>query len=690
MLNSELHAVQYASKVLYLCLAIWLFDALLWLDVTTFSRTLISAFTLSATILCLFFQYRQQYQRSLLIGYTCLFISSCCHYFLTDQTLWFVTVLFILLLTSVIPHHKNTALAVSCLLSAIGLSLISATHAIDPDQINQALITKPVWSELLLSASLLLSAFALLTLRNHTANSKLDQEDTNDTTSTVQNLNLNAITNHLYLAVIEVDDEWTVTSINRFDCHRAEILQIKEGENLLDHFHPQDRSAYLFSASLDEMGSLNSEFRLISSNNTHWYRLTGGLNQESACHSTRWLIGLQCIDNEVNARQKIADMARFESLSELCGGLAHDFNNLLTVIGVYAELLPQSKEQQGITKAQQQATELTRSLLAFARRQESNVEIININSVINELKPIIRGLVPESISIQWTLIEHPCNIAIDVMEFKQSIINVVVNARDAIVKDGEITISTTRHPGKTQLDPTYFHVNIKDNGKGMNESTRQRAAEPFFTTKDRTQGTGLGLSLVHGIVSRYGGILNIDSTEHNGAMVSIGFPCSYFLLDDCNSMAASLPQNQTLQGKNLKALLVEDRDVLRTALTTTLEKAGVLIYSAANAEQAHEYINNGNCVDILITDIVMPGSKGHELASEVRLKKPSLPVLFMSGYTSEDVSVPDSQRKITSFIAKPFSTEMLINHIDTLMQQSEAINAECKKNKPHNDEATTS
>jgi two-component system, cell cycle sensor histidine kinase and response regulator CckA len=355
----------------------------------------------------------------------------------------------------------------------------------------------------------------------------------------------------------------------------------------------------------------------------------------------------------------------------LAGGVAHDFNNLLTIVNGYVEMLldeardaPVIREfAQEIQFAVQRASALTSQLLAFGRRQISQPKILDLNEVVTHSVKLVGRLIGEDIQIATHLDANLGQINADPTHIDQVIMNLVVNARDAMRDGGRLTIETAnvtldegyagRHIG---VEPgAYCMLAISDTGVGMDAETKGRLFEPFFTTKEPGKGTGLGLSIVYGIVKQSGGDILVYSEPGKGTTFKVYFPMTEV---PAGSTAGETPAAGMRGVETI--LICEDESVIRKLLLAMLAKQGYRVIEAETAEQALEIVQSGaSPIDLLLTDVVMPGTGGVELAKRLRQLRPGLKVLYMSGYTDNRVIGGWALEQGTPFLQKPFTAAAL-------------------------------
>jgi two-component system cell cycle sensor histidine kinase/response regulator CckA len=369
---------------------------------------------------------------------------------------------------------------------------------------------------------------------------------------------------------------------------------------------------------------------------------------------------------------------KMEAIGRLSGGIAHDFNNLLGVIIGYSGVLKKSLDKSEptyeyateIEKAGQRAASLTRQLLAFSRQQVLTPSVLSLNSLVSDMEKMLPRLLGEDINVSLSLHAELGNVKADQSQIEQVIMNLAVNARDAMPSGGKLQIQTANiemdhaflrdHPGSHA--GSYVMLEISDSGTGMTAETIAHIFEPFFTTKGVGEGTGLGLATVYGVVKQSNGYIWVDSTVGKGSAFQIYLP----RYSDVEQVSAETPKVQTREKPQVTEmiLLVEDADALRKLAQAFLESNGFRVLSAANGEAALEIASRHSGIfDLLLTDVVMPGMNGRVLAEQLSLRQPGLKVLFMSGYTDSFIAGHGVLQKGTNLLHKPFTEEIFISKV---------------------------
>ncbi|MFT3783365.1 MAG: response regulator [Nibricoccus sp.] len=378
------------------------------------------------------------------------------------------------------------------------------------------------------------------------------------------------------------------------------------------------------------------------------------------------------------SEQKLLQSQKMEAVGLLAGGVAHDFNNLLTAIRCYADILhddlgmlaadlqPKVGE---ILKATTRASTLVRQLLAFSRKQVLQPEFLDLNTVVTELKDLIRSLLSENIGLEIKLCQQAATIEADRNQIEQVIINLAINARDAMPQGGRLAIQLdVRQVEVDQYQDVpagqYVDLSVADTGTGMTEEVQAKIFQPFFTTKPKGRGTGLGLATCAVIIKHYQGSIQFKSQIGTGTTFSV-------LLPQADPPALNLDFNFDEEpGAGTETiLLVEDDEAIRTVTAAILRALGYQIYPMASSVEAYNQFSGPNSppYDLLLSDIVMPDMGGRELADKLRAAKPGLKVLFMSGYVDDPVILHAVQEAAMPFLEKPFTREILAKKVrDTL------------------------
>jgi signal transduction histidine kinase len=371
--------------------------------------------------------------------------------------------------------------------------------------------------------------------------------------------------------------------------------------------------------------------------------------------------------------RQLAESQKMEAIGKLAGGVAHDFNNMLTAILGYASMIqedapPHSPIQQQATqirRAAESAATLTQKLLAFSRRQVLQTNLVDFAAMLDNLVVLIRRVIGENISVTTHADPDLWQILADPVQVEQSIVNLAINARDAMPDGGTLQITARNAPrplGERRSDGEvkageYVQITVTDTGAGMDEATRSRMFEPFFTTKPHGQGTGLGLSTVYGFVRQCGGHIGVISTPGRGTSIELLLPRAQERPDVRSPTPASMLSDHGQPGHET-VLVVEDEAAVRQFAVESLQRHGYHVLQSSSGEEALQVAStHDSTIHLLLTDVVMPGMKGPELATRLRNLRPGLRVLLMSGYAAEIVTPGDL--KDAQLVSKPFSPASL-------------------------------
>ncbi len=381
-------------------------------------------------------------------------------------------------------------------------------------------------------------------------------------------------------------------------------------------------------------------------------------------------------------QSQLQQAQKMESIGRLAGGVAHDFNNLLTSITGNVSLAqmdlppgdPMDEALDEIYKAAQSAASLTRQLLAFSRRQIIDPKVLDLKSVIDDTHKMLRRLIGEDIELIIKTQDEQGNIKVDPGQLEQILINLSVNARDAMPNGGRLWIETGSTvfdddccPSQADLTPgRYILLSVSDNGDGMDEETRRRIFDPFFTTKKEGHGTGLGLATVYGIVKQHRGYIDVVSEIGKGTTFKVYFP---EITEEADALSKGMAEENLPQGRET-VLLVEDESMVRTIAIKILKRQGYTVHSAESGPNALDLVNNNNLeIDLLLTDVVMPVMNGRELAEELHATLPDLKVLFVSGYTDDIIAHHGVLDDGLEFIGKPYTPQDLAKMVRKVLDK---------------------
>jgi len=389
------------------------------------------------------------------------------------------------------------------------------------------------------------------------------------------------------------------------------------------------------------------------------------------------------VSREIQLEQQFQQSQKMEALGRLAGGIAHDFNNLLTIIHLSTRLLERQVEPnttlwkhiQRIEETGERAANLTKQLLSFSRREIIEPQIVNLNYLVSELSGMLQRVIGEDVELVTTLGEDLWSVKADSSQIEQVIVNLAVNARDAMPEGGTLAIETAN----VILDQVYAgrHVDarhgehvmlaVSDTGVGISDDVREHLFEPFFTTKEREQGTGLGLSTVFGIVTRGDGHIRVISEEGAGARFEIYLPSTQERMPEVVPHATPLSEGESTG----TILLVEDEDGVRELTARTLIIQGYQVLVAGNGQEALQ-VSKGyeGHIDLLLTDVVMPLMDGRSLVKQLQPQRPEMSVLYMSGYADRPLVRQFMADPKIAFLAKPFTMESLIAKVQTVLENN--------------------
>ncbi len=378
------------------------------------------------------------------------------------------------------------------------------------------------------------------------------------------------------------------------------------------------------------------------------------------------------ITERLRLEAELRQSQKMEAVGRLAGGIAHDFNNILTAITGYTQLIAEAVEPGSaaeedlaqVVRSAERAERLTRQLLAFSRKQVVQPEVLDLNAVIRDMGKLVRRLIGEDITLETHLDPSTGRIRLDPSELEQVLMNLVVNARDAMPGGGRLVIRTREtmlgeHASDCVLPVRagrHVTISVADTGVGMDESTADSIFEPFFTTKAPGKGTGLGLSTVYGIVKQAGGTIAVRSMPGGGATFSIHLPA----VDADARAQRPAPADDPAAGTET-ILVVEDEDAVRALACRILRRHGYTVAEATDAVSALKVARSAD-IDLLLTDVIMPGANGGELAARLRKDRPGVPVLYMSGYMADEIGRAGVGTD-GAFIQKPFTPAALVRKV---------------------------
>ncbi len=392
-------------------------------------------------------------------------------------------------------------------------------------------------------------------------------------------------------------------------------------------------------------------------------------------------VGAMVLDvtERMQLEEQLRQAQKMEAVGRLAGGIAHDFNNILTIIQSYAELLitglepgaPWRVEVEAIRGAADRATALSRQLLSFSRREVIIPRDLDLNEVVRGMETIVRRLLRQGMEIEFSYHPEPLLVRVDAGQLEQVLMNLAINGVDAMPEGGTLRILTARAPemprpeGPTAIDCAV--LGVQDSGSGMTKEVQERLFEPFFTTKPAGQGTGLGLATTYAIVRDAGGVIRVESTLGRGSEFDVYFP---------TSTAPSEPAMPGADGKEEptsgpateRLLLAEDEPAIRQALARVLRTHGYEVIEAANGGEALRLAEaEPGRIDLLLTDVMMPGIGGRELAQRLAGQRPGLRVILMSGYTDDEGLRAEIGDDRHVFLQKPFAARVVVEAVRSLL-----------------------
>jgi PAS domain S-box-containing protein len=473
-----------------------------------------------------------------------------------------------------------------------------------------------------------------------------------------------------YIAELGLEGQWLfvspqIESLLGYSTHEW----LARSANWIDHVHPDDRQTVADAEEATLSGNpFRAEYRMFRRDgNIVWINDSGTLVRGS---DGRFLIHGVLVDvtEQKQLQSRLAQSARMEAVGQLASGVAHDFNNLLTIIKGYSSLLlekgnegPDAHAALEIQQAADRAAALTRQLLAFGRRQTLQPRILDLNTVVRGLEKMLRRVVAENVELVIDTVSGLGCVNADPVQMEQVLLNLVVNARDAMPSGGKLTISTAPLMVRSDIGSdenllragSYIALSVRDTGIGMDAATRTRIFEPFFTTKELGKGTGLGLSTVYGIIKQSNGHITVDSEPGNGTTFRVSLPV-------VNAPPVPAPKPFVAESQRRASgtiLLAEDEPLLRELGETILHHAGYSVVTAKNAAGLKNLVaNHSGSVDLLLTDVIMPGMSGPELGRLAKKRWPNIRVLYMSGYADEDIRELNGD---FAFLQKPFTPSEL-------------------------------
>ena len=452
------------------------------------------------------------------------------------------------------------------------------------------------------------------------------------------------------------------------------------GTVAFEQIHPDDRAKVIEAAEEAKRSGQGKrvEYRMRHKDGS-WVSLesTASVVRDINGQVQKLVIVNRDITERKQLEQQLQMAQKVEAIGRLSGGIAHDFNNILGVIIGYTEALQKRMQPENtfraaideIQCAAKRAASLTQQLLAFSRKQVLEPKILDLNAVVRDMEKMLGSLMGEHIELVLALPDSFGLVKADRTQLEQVILNLSVNARDAMPEGGKLIIETSQvdmdeaNPARpAHIRPgSYLLLKVTDTGCGMTREVQARMFEPFFTTKEKGKGTGLGLATVYGVVTQSGGYILVNSEQGKGTAFEIYLP----LIEAPAEIAQeSRPPIKRPRKNEATVLLVEDERALRKLTRDVLQEAGYTVHEAADATQALEIAKKSRAIDLLLTDVVMPGMSGRALSNALAISHPDTRILFMSGYMDAEMvkqGVPDAGMAI---LHKPFTREELIRRVE--------------------------
>ena len=491
-----------------------------------------------------------------------------------------------------------------------------------------------------------------------------------------------ALTREAPVGIIQTNAEGECTFANT---HAARLAGVSpkqaHGHGWMQHIASDDLRT--FDAKLEEAsrgeGGFSIELRFeYPSGNVAWAHLILIPLREVGQKSTEYLIALTDITARKDLEDRLGQAQKMEAIGRLAGGVAHDFNNLLTAISTYStqlvDTIPENSPARAaaiqINKLTKQSALVTRQLLAFGRKQVMRSRRVEINGVLQDMYDLLSRMLGEGVEIRMRLQPDADSVVVDLAQIQQVILNLAINARDAMPNGGQLSISTERAPisaaasGREDLPRgDYVRIQVSDTGVGMDAETRDRLFEPFFTTKPPGEGTGLGLSTAYGIIRQSGGTVDVDSTPNKGTTFNIYLP------RESREAEAPAPEPASAGARGSETVLVvEDSAVLRSLIREMLAERGYTVLEARDASEALAIASEkpDAPIHLLLTDVVMPGANGSDLAKRLRRRRKDLRVIYMSGYSGESLQAVEKE---ANFLEKPFKPGVLADLIRKVLDK---------------------
>ncbi len=415
-----------------------------------------------------------------------------------------------------------------------------------------------------------------------------------------------------------------------------------------------------------------------------WVFLTMSPLKNAEGHITHFMAMMEDTSERRKLEAQLRQAQKLEGIGQLAGGVAHDFNNILTAIIGYADIAyqnmqnedPLRKHLKQILDYADKASAITKSLLAFSRKQATHLSYFDLNDLLLNFQKFLRHLLPENIEIQMPCSDRILPVLVDQVQIEQIIMNLATNARDAMPRGGRFVIATAL----AQLDDkfiqahgygktgSYAEITITDTGCGMDQQTREKIFDPFFTTKEQGKGTGLGMAIVYGIVKNHNGFILVDSEPGRGARFCILLPITRPVAPADQKKT----ENETPSGGTETILVAEDEPGILDLIMTILTEQGYSVIGAVDGEEAvSKFSENREKISLIMLDGIMPKKGGNEACREIMMLKPDVKVIFMSGYSEKIVNVQEAEHKKIHFLQKPVLPSMILKKVYEVLNSEE-------------------
>lgn len=459
------------------------------------------------------------------------------------------------------------------------------------------------------------------------------------------------------------------------------------GRSVFDFVHPEDRDDVIskYMEGVEKRQDAQAEYRYRHKRGDYiWLDSSGRPLYGPGGDYIGSIVNSHDVTERKALEEQLRQSQKLEAIGQLAGGVAHDFNNMLQAIIGYTEIVLVSAQLSGshrdqlleVHKAGKRAADLTRQLLAFSRRQVLDLGPLDLNMVIGEIMKMLQRLIGENIELGFLPSKDLRTISADQGQMEQVLMNLCINARDAMPQGGKLVIETDnvtldQHHGAQQeaaAPGQYVMLSVTDTGVGIRPDIRSKVFEPFFTTKEKGQGTGLGLATVYGIVRQHNGMIHVDSDIGKGTRFRIYLPVT----ETAQSRIAPKTQSRPVMGGHETILVAEDDEGIRSLTSEILRKAGYQVVLAVDgADATEQYQRCGKRIDLLLLDVVMPKKSGRVVLDEIRSVHPEIKCLFMSGYSENAVHSDFVLDQDVALIQKPFKSKGLLKAIRRELDRGE-------------------